>query len=156
MIYLRNNTAVTSFPMKKVGEIEYRDLLPKAGPFTLSKVIRGLPVNQAGLIGVPFTESYDVDAKINVSVDGFPVFTLVNPQDRVWALESQILFHAYEDERPLGAFVTNQMKVTIEWKPRRDIGREVPCGIKMGIYEVDEEAQIASKKGGLFPSGNQG
>lgn len=138
MIYLRNNTAGMSLPMKKVGEIEYRELLPKTGPFTFSRVIRGLDVKQAGLIGVPFTESYDVDAQVKVSVDGFHVFTLVNPNDRVWTLDSPILFHAYEDDKPLGAFVTNQMKVTIEWRPRRDIGVEVACGIRMGVYDVDE------------------
>jgi hypothetical protein len=139
MIYLRNNTAQKSYAMKKVGEIEYRELLPKSGSLTISRVIRGLDVKQVALVGTPFTESYDVDARIKVSVDGFHVFTMAAINDRVWKLDSTILFHAYEDEKPLGAFVTNQMKVTAEWMPRRDAGVEVPCGIRLGVYEMAEE-----------------
>lgn len=138
MIILRNNVAQTSFSMKKVGEIEYLETSPKTGPWTLSRVIHGLNLKQVALVGLPFTDGYDVDARIKVSVDGFHVFTLINPQDRVWTIDSQILLHAYEDQKPLGAFVTNLMKVTIEWMPRKDAGREVPCGIRMGIYEIDE------------------
>jgi hypothetical protein len=144
VIYLRNNIMVKSYAMKKVGEIEYREMLTKGGAM-LSRVIHGLDIKQVALVGLPFTESYDVDARIKVSVDGFHVFTLVNPNDRVWTLDSQILFHAYDDEKPLGAFATNEMKVTIEWIPRKDIGREVPCGIKMGIYEMDEALKEISQ-----------
>lgn len=139
MIYLRNNVAQKSYPMKKVGEMEYLDTLPKSGCGTLSRMVRGLDTKQVALIGVPFTDGYDVDAVVKVSVDGFHVFTLINPYDRVWKLDSTILFHAYEDERPLGAFATNQMKVSIEWKSRKEVGHEVACGIKMGIYEMVEE-----------------
>lgn len=145
MIILRNNTAKKSHAMKKVGDVEYREMLPKTGPFTLSRVVRGLDIKQAVLVGAPFTESYDVDARIKVSVDGFHVFTLISPHDRVWTLDSPILFHAYEDEKPLGAFATNEMKVTIEWIPRRDIGMEVPCGIRMGIYEMEEAVKEISQ-----------
>jgi hypothetical protein len=139
MIYLRNNTAQKSYPMKKVGEIEYLEGSPKTGPWTLSRTIRGLDLKQVALAGVPFAEGYDVDARVKVSVDGFPVFTLINPQDRVWKLESPILMHAYEDDKPLGAFLTNTMKLTVEWLPRKDIGREVHCGIRLGVYEMVEE-----------------
>ena len=139
MIYLRNNIAQKSYPMKKVGEIEYRETLPKTGSLTISRVMRGLALKQVALIGPPFTESYDVDARIKVSVDGFHVFTMEAINDRVWKLDSPILLHAFEDEKPLGAFVTNQMKFTAEWMPRRDAGVEIPCGIRLGVYEMAEE-----------------
>jgi len=139
MIYLRNNLVKKSYPMKKVGEIEYREILPKNGQLTLSRVVRNLDVKQVVLVGAPFTESYDVDARIKVAVDGFHVFTMEAINDRVWKLDSSILFHAYDDEKPLGAFATNQMKITVDWVPRRDVGVEVPCGIRLGVYEMVEE-----------------
>lgn len=135
MIYLKNNIAGKTYPVKKVGEIEYRETLPKSGVWTLSRIIRGLDAKQVALVGVPFTDSYDVDARVKVTVDDFHLFTLINPYDRIWKLDSSVLLHAYEDDRPLGAFAHNQVKITIEWIPRKEIGREVPCGIKMGVYE---------------------
>lgn len=139
MILLKNNIAAKTYPVKKVGEIEYRETLPKNGIWTLSRVIHGLGAEQVALVGLPFTDSYDVDARVKVTVDGFHLFTLINPYDRIWNLDSVVLLHAYEDERPIGAFVTNQAKISIEWIPRKEIGREVPCGIKLGVYEEDKK-----------------
>lgn len=135
MIYLRNSTTAASHPMKKVGEIEYREILPKRGPLLISRVIHDLETWQFALVGVPFTESYDVNARVKVALDGIHAFTLVKPHDRVWSLNSDISLHAYEDERPVGAFAINDMKVAVEWLPIRDAGVEVECGIRIGIYE---------------------